>query len=91
MWKSGAHPYPSSPLGQMQQPFDSQQQHSQKITGPPERNILYAVQSHSESCAWHSAVAQGTTCAQNCRRSQRSFLIPRKYVPDALGPGFAVS
>lgn len=91
MWKSGVHPYPSSPLGQMQQPFNSQQQHSQKITGPPERNILYPAQSNGESCAQHSAIAQGTTCAQNCKRSQRPFLMPGNHVPDTSDPGFAAS
>lgn len=73
MWKSGVHPYPSSPLGQMQQPFSSQQQHSQKITGPPERNVLYPMQSNDKSCAPRSAIAQWTTCAQNCKKSKILF------------------
>ena len=90
MGKSGVQPYPSSPLGKMQQSFDSQQQRSQKITSPLERNILYPAQSNGESCAQHSATPQGTTCAQNCKRSQRPFSMPRSHVPDALGQGVAV-
>lgn len=59
MWKSDVHPYPSSPLGQMQKPFNSQQQHSQNITVPPERNVLYPTHSNNENHERHSIKARG--------------------------------
>lgn len=63
MQKSGVYPYPSSPLGQMQQPFNSQQQHSQNITVPPERNVLYPTQSNGENLVWHSIKVWGVAHA----------------------------
>lgn len=84
MWKSGVHPYPSSPLGQMQQPFSSQQQHSRRSQALQRGTPL---QSNDKSCALRSAIAPVLKTA----KSQRSFLIPRNHVPDALDMSFAVS
>lgn len=75
MWKSGAYLYPSSPLGQKQQPFDSQQQHSQMITVPPERNFSYPAQSNGEwgmCTAWHNST-RDVLCSELQKKSRNVF------------------